>query len=61
MLSWTSWTEGQGDDQGPTVRRSERSEEVGTLLVVDRSLLVLEGVHIYPTPRVHSYRTPALR
>nr|DAS43030.1 MAG TPA: hypothetical protein [Caudoviricetes sp.] len=25
MLSWTNWATGQGDDQGPTVRRSERS------------------------------------
>lgn len=29
LLSWTNWTEGQGDDQGPTVRRSERSEDHG--------------------------------
>ena len=26
MPSWTSWAEGQGDDQGLTARRSERSE-----------------------------------
>lgn len=57
LLSWTNWTEGQGDDQGPRVRRSERSEGLGSLLVIKRSLLVIEGVHIYPTPRVHSYRT----
>nr|DAK85159.1 MAG TPA: hypothetical protein [Caudoviricetes sp.] len=29
LLSWTNWTAGQGDDQGPTVRRSERSEGLG--------------------------------
>nr|DAS72014.1 MAG TPA: hypothetical protein [Caudoviricetes sp.] len=29
MPSWTNWTTGQGDDQGPTVRRSERSEDHG--------------------------------
>ena len=29
LLSWTNWTTGQGDDQGPTVRRSERSEDSG--------------------------------
>ena len=29
MLSWTNWAEGQGDGQGPTVRRSERSEDHG--------------------------------
>lgn len=27
MPSWTNQDEGQGDDQGPTVRRSERSED----------------------------------
>nr|DAF05532.1 MAG TPA: hypothetical protein [Caudoviricetes sp.] len=57
MLSWTNWTEGQGNDQGPTARRSERSKGMWALLVIKRSLLVIEGVHIYPTPRVHSYRT----
>nr|DAS85836.1 MAG TPA: hypothetical protein [Caudoviricetes sp.] len=29
LLSWTNLTEGRGDDQGPTVRRSERSEDHG--------------------------------
>lgn len=49
LLSWTSWAEGQGDDQGPTVLRSERSEGLGSLLVVRDPLLVLEAVRIYPT------------
>nr|DAR55519.1 MAG TPA: hypothetical protein [Caudoviricetes sp.] len=29
VLSWANWAEGQGDDQGPTVRRSERSDDQG--------------------------------
>ena len=49
LLSWIDWAEGQGDDQGPTVRQSERSEGLGSLLVVRDPLLVLEAVRIYPT------------
>ena len=43
------------EEQG---QRSERSEGWNALLVIKRALLVIEAVHIYPTPRVRSYRTP---